>query len=69
MSMKTLSRYDEMEIVDVLKNYLRLDKKRKRIDGIQSNRWFADDNSMQGAEKEGDDLDSFVENIRTKEMF
>jgi putative DNA primase/helicase len=37
-----MRRFEEMAIADVLKRVLRLTKKRKMIDGIQSMRWFND---------------------------
>lgn len=50
MVSKALSKYDEMDIADVLKNSLKLNKRRKSVDGIQSMRWFIDENSMKSAE-------------------
>ena len=50
MPTKTLSRFDEMEITDVLKTYLKLEKVRKMVNGINANRWFMDEKSMQSAE-------------------
>lgn len=47
---KTLSRYDEMEIADVLKSTLKLEKKRRMMDGIQAMRWFMNEKSMKSAE-------------------
>ncbi len=40
MPSKTLGRFDEMEIADVLKNGLRLIKERKMQGGVQSTRWM-----------------------------
>lgn len=48
---RSLSRYEEMEIADVLRNHVRLEKRRKRADGVQSMRWFVTEKSMKTSEK------------------
>jgi predicted P-loop ATPase len=37
---KPIDRYNEMSIADVLKNHLKLEKRRKMINAVQSTRWF-----------------------------
>lgn len=37
---KSISKYEEMAISNIFKTYLKLDKRRKMVGGIQSNRWF-----------------------------
>ncbi len=46
---KGLDRYTEMAIADVLKNVIRLKKERRMVDGIQANRWYAQEDSMESA--------------------
>lgn len=35
-----MKRYDEMAIADVLKRVLKLEKRRKMVNGVQANRWY-----------------------------
>ncbi len=65
MAMKSLSKFEEMEIADVLKNYLKLSKEQKMINGIRSMRWFIKADSMQSAAQQpGTELENLVEDLK-----
>lgn len=49
MAGKPLSKFDEMALSNILEHGLNLTKSRKRIHGIQSNRWFMTAESVQGS--------------------
>lgn len=68
---KSLSRYEEMEIADVLRNYLKLVKNRKRKDGVQQMHWFADENSMKSSGQIADsNLERLAKDLKeTKKLF
>jgi hypothetical protein len=40
---KPMSKFDEMTIVDTLKNVLKLDNDRRMINGVRSTRWYNPD--------------------------
>ena len=50
MPMKSLTRYEEMEIADVLKTYIKLVNERRMVNGFRANRWFMDAKSLQTSE-------------------
>lgn len=69
---KSLTRYEEMEIADVLRNHLRLVKTRRRKDGIQSMHWFMGEHSMKSSGQIADtNLEKLAKEMTgdTKKMF
>lgn len=65
---KPLSKFDEMDIADVLKTYLKLDKTRKRFDGIQAMRWFMSPKTPQYfGSAVPTTLDAFVDNVTAED--
>ncbi len=69
---KPLDRWTEMSIADTFKSLLKLDKRRKMLDGVHSNRWFimGTPEMMLTTEPAKDKLDELVEDLNpNKEKF